>query len=69
MKRITIADKITAQKKLFEALGADWDSMTQKQLDTFWKSNCAGYTLVYVKGEGLKYIPMAEITPVTEVIQ
>jgi hypothetical protein len=69
MKRCTIAEKITAQKKFVKELGVDWDSMTQKELDAFWQANCAEYTLVFVKGEGLKYIPMTEINPITEVIQ
>jgi hypothetical protein len=72
MRRCTIAEKITAQKKLAATFGVDektWANMTQKQLDEFWDANCRGYTLVYVRGEGLKYIPMAEINPITEVIQ
>ena len=65
MKTITIAEKITAQKKLAASLGIDearWDSMTQTELNAWWDSHCSQYVLTYVEGQGATYIPFANLT-------
>lgn len=64
VKRILVSDKIAAQKKLAAEFGIDetkWTSMTQKQLDEFWKTHCSHYVLAHVTGHGLKYVPFDSI--------
>lgn len=61
VRSVRIADKIEAKKKLVKELGGDWDSMTQKQLDDFWDTNCSQYVLTNVPGKGLKYVPFDSI--------
>ena len=57
--RIMVSEKIAAQKKLVaHFFGGDekqWDKLTQKELDYFWKEHASMYVLVHRDGE-VKYV-------------